>query len=497
MICVTLGRTRHSMMVAEHESLAENGAQLVELRLDWLKRMPELQRLLTERPTPVIVTCRRPEEVGKWRGTEEQRQTLLRQAIVLGAEYVDLEIDIAEQVPRYGETKRIISYHNFKETPVDLDDIYAAMEKQDADYLKLATMANTPEDNIRLLSLVAEAEIPTIAFCMGEMGVPSRILCGKYGSPWTYATFSSERVLAPGQLSFEDMRDIYHYDEVNEDTRVFGVLGDPVGHSYSPILHNAALRHEGINAVYLPLRVPSDVLLPTLKEFEKLDIEGYSVTIPHKEQVLEYTRYHHQSVEDCGAANTLHRNDRGKWFATNTDYPAALKALKEALKLKNPNDPQLAGKQVLMLGAGGVAKAIGLAVVRSGAGLTIANRSNKRGKALAEALNCHHTNWENRGSVHADILINCTPVGMFPNVDETPFAQNWLRDGMLVFDTIYNPENTLLLKEAREHECYTLSGLEMFVLQAAEQFDCFVHQPAPVDFMRETLRRAISPVRLN
>ncbi len=485
------------MMVAEHEALAEDGAQLVELRLDWLKRTPELQRLLTERPTPVIVTCRRPEETGKWRGTEEQRQTLIRQAIVLGAEYVDLEIDIAEQIPRYGDTKRIISYHNFKETPDDLEEIYQEMEQQDADYLKLATMANTPEDNIRLLALVAEAEIPTIAFCMGEMGVPSRILCGKYGSPWTYATFSSERVLAPGQLSFEDMRDIYHYDEINEDTRVFGVLGDPVGHSYSPILHNAALRHEGLNAVYLPLRVPRDVLLSTVKEFEKLEIEGYSVTIPHKEHVLEYTKYHLQSVEDCGAANTLYRNDRGKWFATNTDFGAALSALNQALELKNPADSQLAGKKVLMLGAGGAAMAIGLAVVRSGAGLTIANRSNKRGKALAETLNCQHTNWENRGSVMADILINCTPVGMYPNMEDTPFPQHWLRDGMLVFDTIYNPENTLLLKEARGHECYTLSGLEMFVLQASEQFECFVGQSAPIDFMRETLRRAISPVRLN
>lgn len=485
------------MMVAEHKALAENGAQLVELRLDWLKRMPELQRLLAERPTPVVVTCRRPEETGKWRGNEEQRRTLLRQAIVLGAEYIDLEIDVAEEIPRYGDTKRIISYHNFKETPDDLEEIYEEMEKQDADYLKLATMANSPEDNIRLLTLVAQAETPTIAFCMGEMGVPSRILCGKYGSPWTYATFSSERVLAPGQLSFEEMRDVYHYDEIDEHTRVFGVLGDPVGHSYSPILHNAALRHEGINAVYLPLRVPRDILISTLQEFEKLDIEGYSVTIPHKEQVLDFTKRHNPPAKDCGAANTLYSDDRGKWFATNTDYAAALKALNQALELKNPQDLQLANKKVLMLGAGGVAKAIGLAVVRSGAGLTIANRSNKRGKQLAEDLNCQHTNWENRGSVYADILINCTPVGMYPDMEETPFAANWLRDGMLVFDTIYNPENTLLLKQAREHECYTLSGLEMFILQAAEQFDCFVHQPAPIDFMRETLRHAISPVRLN
>ncbi len=371
------------------------------------------------------------------------------------------------------------------------------MQRLDGDYFKLATMANTPEDNVRMLRLVSEAEVPTIGFCMGELGIPSRILCGKYGSPWTYATFSSDRVLAPGQLSFEEMRDIYHYDEIDAETRVFGVLGDPVGHSYSPLLHNAAFRHEGLNCVYLPLRVPRDVLLPTLREFEALEIEGYSVTIPHKEHVLEYVRYPHETVTDSGAANTLYRNEQGKWFATNTDYPAALQTLRRGLELRNPDDADLDSKKVLLLGAGGVAKAIGLGVIRAGAGLTVANRTNKRGKELAEQLNCQHINWENRGSVLADILINCTPVGMYPNMDETPFPQHWLRDGMLVFDTIYNPENTLLLKQAREHECYTISGLEMFVLQAAEQFDCFVRQPAPIDVMRDTLRQGISPVRLN
>ncbi len=497
MICVTLGRTRHKMVIAEHRALAEQGARLVELRLDWLKRMPEIHRLLDERPTPVIVTCRRRQETGKWRGDEDQRLALLRQAIVSGADYVDVETDVAEQVPRYGDTKRIISYHNFKETPDDLEDIFADMQRLDGDYLKLATMANTPEDNVRMLRLVSEADVPTIGFCMGELGIPSRILCGKYGSPWTYATFSSDRVLAPGQLSFEEMRDVYHYDEIDAETRVFGVLGDPVGHSYSPLLHNAAFRHEGLNCVYLPLRVPRDVLLSTLKEFEALEIEGYSVTIPHKEHVLEYAPYLHETVTDCGAANTLYRNEQGKWFATNTDYPAALQALRRGLELLHPDDADLDSKKVLLLGAGGVAKAIGLGVIRAGAGLTVANRTNKRGKELAGQLNCQHVNWENRGSVLADVLINCTPVGMYPNMEETPFPQHWLRDGMLVFDTIYNPENTLLLKQAREHECYTISGLEMFVLQAAEQFDCFVRRPAPVEVMRETLRQGISPVRLN
>src|SRR5690606_25117781 len=208
MICVTLGRTRHKMMLAEHQALAEAGAELVELRLDWLRRMPELSRLLAEKPTKVVVTVRRPEDLGKWRGDEDQRMTLLRQAIVDGVEYVDLEMDTAKKIPRYGPTKRIISYHNFKQTPDDLEEIFEQMQKLDPDVIKLATMANSPADNVRMLRLVAEAPILTVGFCMGEMGLPSRILCGKYGSPWTYATFSSERIMAPGQLTSEEMKDV-------------------------------------------------------------------------------------------------------------------------------------------------------------------------------------------------------------------------------------------------------------------------------------------------
>jgi 3-dehydroquinate dehydratase / shikimate dehydrogenase len=497
MICVTLGRTRHKMMVAEHQALADAGAELVELRLDWLRRMPELSRLLADKPTRVIITCRRREELGKWRGDDEQRMTLLRQAIVDGVEYVDLEMDIAGKIPRYGPTKRIISYHNFKQTPDNLEEIFSEMQELDPDIIKLATMANSPVDNVRMLRLVAEAPIRTIGFCMGEMGLPSRILCGRYGSPWTYATFSSERVMAPGQLSFEEMRNVYHYDEIGPETAVFGVLGDPIGHSYSPILHNAAFRHEGLNAVYLALRVPKEQLLESLKAFEDLEIDGYSVTIPHKEEALGYARYSDANVKDIGAANTLYKDLRGRWYAGNTDYEAALETLHVGLEQRNASDKQLSGKSVLMLGAGGVARAIGLGLVRAGAGLTIANRNKNRGKELAEQLGCKYVRWENRGSVLADILINCTPVGMAPNVDETPFPMHWLRDGMLVFDTIYNPENTLLLKQAREHGCATVSGLEMFVRQAAAQFSCFVRQPAPIDVMRQTLRQAISPVRLN
>lgn len=484
------------MMLAEHRALAERGAELVELRLDWLSHSPDLGRLLQDRPTPVVITCRRPRDKGLWKQTEEQRLTLLRSAIVSGAEYVDLEEDVAPKIPRYGKTKRIVSYHNFDKTPTNLEEIHGRLAKLDPDVVKIVTMANSPQDNVRMLRLVKAAKVPTVGFCMGEFGIPSRILTGRYGAPFTYATFHKERTMAPGQLAFEEMRDIYRYDSINAQTEIFGVVADPVAHSLSPLLHNTAFAHAGLNSVYLPLRVPRDQFAEAVRDFEWLGIRGYSVTLPHKEAVVQFTDNYEGPVQEIGAANTLFKDREGAWKAANTDYDAALESLTAALpEPTGDGGHPLAGRKVLMLGAGGVARAIGMGVIKNGGGLLIANRTKARAEELAKRLNCLLVQWENRGAVFADVLVNCTSVGMHPKVDESPFMENWLREGMVVFDTIYNPERTLLIKQARDRGCQTVTGVEMFVRQAARQFELFTGKLAPLEVMRQTLRRAISAAR--
>ena len=216
MICVSIARGRHRQVMAEHRHLVEEGAELVEIRLDYIRRQIDLKRLLRDRACPVIATCRRAEDQGRWEGNEESRQMLLRAAIVEGVEYVDLEADIAGGIPRYGKTKRIVSFHNFRETPDDLEAIHARLASLDADIVKIATMAHEPHDNVRMLQLVRHSKIPTVGICMGEIGTPSRILAGKFGAPFTYATFHHERTLAPGQLSFRQMQ-----DEPGEHVRLF------------------------------------------------------------------------------------------------------------------------------------------------------------------------------------------------------------------------------------------------------------------------------------
>jgi len=493
MICVTIGRTRHKMVIAEHQALADRGAELVELRLDWIKRNPDLGRLLKDCPTPVVVTCRKPEDGGRFSGDEEARITLLRQAIVSGADYVDLEMEIAGDIPRYGSTKRIVSHHNFQETPDNIEEIHEQMCKLDPDIVKLVTTANSPLDNVRMLELVKNSKVPTIGFCMGEYGVVSRLLCGKFGSPMTYATFSKDRVLAPGQLSFDDMKSLYRYDSISEKTAIFGVLGDPIGHSWSPLLHNTAFKSMRMNAVYLPMRVPPEEFAKTLKAYESLGIRGYSVTIPHKAAALKFAKRTDSSTKAIGSANTLFLDRQGRWCATNTDYQAALDSI--LLGLKEKGTPSLSGNRVLILGSGGVARAIGKAMIKHDAIVTVTNRTKGNGEKLATELGCQFVSWSNRGSVGTDVLVNCTPVGMHPNFNETPYKQHWFRDGLVVFDTIYNPENTLFIKEAREHLCHVVSGIEMFVRQAAAQFKWFTGREIPLTSMMETLRHGMSPLR--
>jgi 3-dehydroquinate dehydratase/shikimate dehydrogenase len=480
-------------MMEEHRALAEKGAELVELRVDFMRKRPDMGRLLKDRPTPVVVTCRRKADRGRWFGTEEQRLAILREAIIGGAEYVDLEVDVAGSIRRYGKTKRIVSYHNFDETPLELFDIYQRMAKLDPDVIKIVTMANSPGDNVRMLEMVGAAGVPTVGFCMGEMGTISRVLCGRHGSPFTYASFSREREMAPGQLSWAEVRNLFRFDHISERTAVFAVIGDPIAQSKSPLIHNAAYRKLGLNAVYVPIRVPPDQLQESLKELERLRVAGFSVTIPHKEGVLQYAEQLDEATDLMGAANTLFRRD-GQWCATNTDAPAAISAIQEGLR-KAGSIPDLAARKVLILGAGGAARAVGHGLLQQGAVVTLTNRSRDRGKSLAAELGCQFTSWENRGSEICDVLVNCTSVGMHPNVDESPFEQHWLSDSTLVFDTVYNPEQTLLLKQARDRGCASVSGVEMFIRQAALQFELFTGYEAPVEYMTETLRRSNAAAR--
>ena len=504
MICVSIGRGRHRHVIAEHKYLAEHGISLVELRLDYIEGPVQVARLLRERYCPVIATCRRSADGGRWGQSEEARRLVLRTAIVEGADYVDLEDDIAASVPRFGKTKRIISHHDFHKTPADLEPLHARLAAMDADVVKIATMANHPNDNLRMMEMVRSARVPTVGICMGDIGMPTRVLVGRYGAPFTFATFHEDRVLAPGQIGWRQMRDIYRHDSITAATRIYGVVADPVAHSLSPVVHNAALEASGIDAVYLPFRVPAEQIDEFIDRAAHWPLSGLSVTIPHKEAVLKHALRQEDLVTSIGAANTL-TFDAAGIAAFNTDATAAVESLRAAILEQESEEHAGADalrkgegvglKSALVLGAGGAARAVAFGLKQQGVDVTVSSRTPERAKRIASEVGCKSLDWNARYRVPHDCVVNATPVGMHPNVDETPYAKEHLRSYMVVFDTVYNPENTLLVKEARAVGCRIVTGVDMFVRQAAIQFRIWHGVDAPVQVMRDALKRATSSAR--
>ncbi len=493
-ICVIIGRTRHKMVLAELQEAAKRGAKLIELRLDFLAKAVDFRRLLPFRNCPWICTLRRREDGGRWTGTEVERQTILRQAIVAGFDWVDLESDIADSIRRFGNVKRIVSYHNCQETPDNLNEIYEKMCQQDADIVKIAVTAKHPEDNLKTIELVRHAKKPTIAHCMGEMGIPSRFLSIKFGAPFMYAAFNKERGISPGLFSFDELKKYYAIDRIDSSTSVYGVAGDPVGHSLSPALHNQLFKHYGVNSMYLPFHIPRGEFNHTVRKWLTIPIEGYSVTIPHKEDAAQISNEADEVVKRTGVANTLIRHKNG-YAASNTDYPGVRKCF------EGPKPSMDDGTvrewnvcQALVLGAGGIAKIVVQTLSEMGVYVIVSSKTLDRADKLAKSVHGKAVDWPQRHRSNCDIVVNCTPIGMHPNVDESPIHASYLRPGMVVFDTVYNPQSTLLIKEANLRGCRVILGTELFIQQAALQFQAFTKIEPDLNLLRDIIRQAISPL---
>ena len=495
MLCVTLGRTKHASMIKEHSELVKEGAELVELRVDYVGRSVNLKRLLEDKPGPVVITARRREDGGRWMRSETERLALLRTAIVEGVEYVDIEADVASQIPRYGKTKRIISFHDFEETPENLEELHAAMAEEDADIVKIATMANSFSDNLRMIELVKNAKVPTIGICMGEMGLITRILADRLGSPFTYATYNKDKEMAPGLLEWRELQTLYRYETITPETGWFGVVGDPIAHSYSPLIHNHAFDEAEVNARYIPIRVPRRDLETFITHAKEMGFLGLSVTIPNKEEALRLCTQAESSAHGIGAVNTLILQGN-EVLGYNTDYRAAMDCVEESMKLDRKMERSLAGTSVMVLGAGGVSRAIAFGLKHRGASVYIASRTFEKSQMLAAELGCNAIEWDQRHDPKVKLLVNGTPVGMHPNVDASPYNASALNEFMTVFDTIYNPENTLLIKHAIKQKAKIITGIDMFLRQAAYQFKLFTGKDAPVKMMRTVIKQATNPVRI-
>jgi len=488
-------------MTTEHERLAEEGIKLVELRLDFLRRDPDLNRLIPLRPTATVITARRQQDGGLWRDTEEKRLTLLRSAIAAEPEFVDIEVDVADKIAPFGKTRRIISYHNTETMPDNFDALHRAMAKKKPYFIKIAFTPKTFEEMCRFLNFIrqkneearklGENGVRVIGICMGEMGKPARILSKRFGMPYTYATFSEERIVAPGLLVYKDLLDLYHYDQIDQDTAVFGIIGNPIEHSLSPLIHNRSFLDQKINAVYLPFHIESSCVGDLIRLAPEFGLRGLSVTIPHKVTVMNHLTKMDPAVERIGACNTIvFRN--GQRIGYNTDYLAAV----GGIEIELGGDPLdtvsvLKNKSALVLGSGGAGKALAYGLVHRNAMVTVTDIDSERAVELAKHLGCEYTKWDMRESMQPDILVNCTPIGMYPKINETPYNKSGLKSKMLVFDAVYNPEHTMLINSALEKGCKVVTGVEMFVGQACYQFKLFTGQKASASLLRNLVREAV------
>jgi 3-dehydroquinate dehydratase/shikimate dehydrogenase len=448
-------------------------ADLVELRLD---RLPAgaLQRVGIHQRPRVVATCRAAWEGGGWTGTESSRLDLLCAALDIGVGYVDIEWR-AEQRHRLLErdrTRVVLSLHDFDETPTSLECLLDAMAGERPAVVKVAVQARRMADIGRLADAGARiAPQPAVLIAMGASGIPSRVLAGRLGSCWTYAGAG----VAPGQLPAETMRTLYRVGSLTSRTAVYGVAGRPVGHSLSPVLHNAALAELGADAVYVPCE-PAD-FADLLESAAYLGLRGLSVTAPFKADALACAIHADEATRAIGAANTLTRHPAG-WVATNTDVDGFLAPL---LALR-----PVAGVRAAILGAGGAARAVVAGLRREGAVVTVYARRPEQAAAL-ETLGAQAGQWPPpRGSW--DLLVNTTPVGTSPAVEDTPLDPALLGPG-LVYDLVYNPAQTRLLRDARAAGAITIGGLDMLLGQAAQQFALWFDVPPPLDSMRRAVAR--------
>lgn len=489
-ICVALGLPNVPTLIAHARREAEAGENFLEFRLDFLDHPLDgsaaIRDFLQEFPdTMVLATCRRHQNHGKFNGSIEQQVAVLEAAVCSGAQAVDIEIESAEMVLERlhefrGRALLIVSYHNFEATP-PLDTVVNRVLRIPADAFKIVTTARKPSDNVRVLAAArAFPKQKMIVLAMGELGFPTRVLSPVFGGMYSYAAPIFAEGTAAGQVSARSLRHLYHVDKLGKSAKVYGVIADPIRHSISPAVHNRAFQARRIDAVYLPFLVSPALLRDFFLLAERLPLAGFSVTIPHKQKIIRYLDVVDPLARRIGAVNTVWRK-AGKWRGTNTDAAGVTGPLSRLLRLQKSS--------VLIVGNGGAARGAAFALSDAGAKIALVGRNPDRVRALAKVCGAEPLMREQLETRRFDAVVHATPLGMFPRVDECFF--NGVVPADVVFDMVYNPVETALLRKAKEQGKTVIPGLEMFIEQAVRQFEIWTGETAPRAAMLKAAAEAL------
>jgi 3-dehydroquinate dehydratase / shikimate dehydrogenase len=460
----------------------------LELRLDWLKSDRERSRLLRSlkqrglQGVTLLATCRRILGGGRLLGGVEAELYWLTQARDAGCQWCDLEIETLRELPTQSARaypiprKILLSVHDFKCTPKLPKRLLHAKRGQ-ADSFKIAVKARTLTDSLRVLRLVRESQ-DLVAVPMGEVGLPARLLALREGSALAYAPVAA--ATAPGQVSLRDFKKLYRADAATPKTVICGVIGNPIAHSLSPLLHNTGYVAVQRDAMFLPFLVENlNEFVRTIPEF---GLRGISVTIPHKQSFLKYLDDCEPMAAKLGAINTVVVAKNGKLRGSNTDYLGVLRALQGKLKLR--------GARALILGAGGSARATAFALANAGAEVLISARRESAARELARACGAQTIARRHVASACFELIVNATPVGMHPHQGVSPLSGKELNTPW-VMDLIYRPLQTELLCMAKKKGIGVISGLDMFLAQGFAQWELFMRQRAPESAMRRAVLKML------
>ncbi len=443
MICVSLpgpGLSDLEKQISKSEKLAD----LIEFRLD-LYDNPEIIREIKTN-LPFILTCRPIDHGGSFKGDEPKRLSILTSFFDLSPEYIDIEdfvpLDFTKKIPP--TIKIIRSYHNFNETPDDFSELF----NKPADIYKIACMANSTTDALRLLEFVKNCNQPLAALAMGEKGAFTRVLGKVFGSIITYASLSDDQTTAPGQISATALKSIYHLDDVNKDTKLYGLIGYSIKQSNGYIYYNSFMHKR--NALYVKMQIAPNELETSFNLAIKLGFQGFSVTIPHKETIIPLLDEIDENATKIKAVNTI-KVVNEKTFGSNTDAIAAIDPLGD---VKN--------KTIALIGAGGAARAIAYEANKRGASVMIFNRTPEKAKKLAEDFSCRWANLLELADFPYDIIINSTS-------NQMPISADSIKPNKVAMDVSVFPKETEFLKQAALIGCKVIYGEDMFLRQAKAQ----------------------------
>jgi 3-dehydroquinate dehydratase / shikimate dehydrogenase len=489
MICISIYQESRRFALVDMLNAARQ-SDLLEIRLDHFAKDPEVGELIQAKPKPLIFSCRRPQDGGDWDGSEDERQALLRNCIVAGADYVELELDIAAQIRKYGATKRVVSYTNLENTPPNIAEIYAEAQGKNPDVIKLMTRAETPEEAWPLVQILAKPAVPTVVVGLGPSSAMLTMLARRIGAPWTYAALERGMEAYPGQLTVETLKTVFHHQDVGKTTRFVGVLGSSERDRVVTALVNGALAHLALPQRCLPLEVGNIRMFRKIADAVKL--QSVVVDAENREALRDMIGLYQGSADLVRAVDLIHKQG-DQWQGCFFHDRAVVTALNAVLKQKHGDDNALKGRIFMICGVNRLSQAVAHQISKQGGLLIITDRNRTLAAALAQELKCRVIQYEALYSTLHDVLIfggeaieALRPPG---EKEAAPLHMGYLRSGMCVVDLQAPLRKSTLLREAQRRSCLTVHPIDVLLGQVDEQIKTITGKQVPPEILRSALNQ--------